>query len=62
MIRTGGERRLSNFLLWHIAYSELHFLDVLWPDFNSELLAEALQQLACRERRFGGLTEQLRTA
>ncbi len=55
-IRTGGEKRLSNFLLWQIAYTELHFSDVLWPDFGPQALDEALVDFAGRERRFGGLS------
>ncbi len=55
-IRTGGEKRLSNFLLWQIAYTELHFSDVLWPDFGGDALEEALIDFAGRERRFGGLS------
>jgi undecaprenyl diphosphate synthase len=53
MIRTSGEQRLSNFLLWQSAYSELVFLDVLWPDFAAEHFARALQEFARRNRRFG---------
>ena len=53
MIRTSGERRLSNFLLWQSAYSELVFMDVLWPDFSSAHFDEALAEYATRERRFG---------
>ena len=53
VIRTSGERRLSNFLLWQSAYSELVFLDVLWPDFNASHFDEALTEYARRERRFG---------
>ena len=53
IIRTSGEQRLSNFLLWQAAYSELVFLDVLWPDFGSEHFAAALAEYARRERRFG---------
>jgi undecaprenyl diphosphate synthase len=53
MIRTSGEQRLSNFLLWQAAYSELVFLDVLWPDFGPEHFAAALAEYARRERRFG---------
>ncbi len=60
-IRTGGEKRLSNFLLWQIAYTELHFSDVLWPDFGADALAAALADFAGRERRFGGLS-QVRSA
>jgi undecaprenyl diphosphate synthase len=54
IIRTGGERRLSNFLLWQSAYSELVFSDVLWPDFAREHLERALADFAVRQRRFGG--------
>ena len=53
IIRTSGERRLSNFLLWQAAYAELVFLDVLWPDFTAEHFAAALAEFARRERRFG---------
>ena len=53
LIRTSGERRLSNFLLWQCAYSELVFSDALWPDFDREELAAALDEFAARERRFG---------
>lgn len=55
-IRTGGELRLSNFLLWQSAYAELHFSDCLWPDFDAEELDRALQAYARRERRFGRVT------
>ncbi|MFM6854416.1 MAG: polyprenyl diphosphate synthase, partial [Sphingopyxis sp.] len=55
LIRTSGEVRLSNFLLWQCAYAELYFTDVLWPDFTPAHLADALQAFATRERRFGGL-------
>ena len=55
LIRTGGERRLSDFLLWESAYAELYFTDCLWPDFNEQELALALTEFAQRERRFGGL-------
>lgn len=54
LIRTSGEQRLSNFLLWQTAYSELVFLDVLWPDFDESHFAAALAEYAGRERRFGG--------
>ena len=54
LIRTSGEVRLSNFLLWQAAYAELLFLDVLWPDFDEQAFAEALEQFAARQRRFGG--------
>jgi undecaprenyl diphosphate synthase len=55
LIRTGGERRLSDFLLWESAYAELVFVDAFWPDFDENALAEALDQFHKRERRFGGL-------
>jgi undecaprenyl diphosphate synthase len=54
VVRTSGERRLSNFLLWQTAYSELYFTDVLWPDFGREEFQEALDDYAARDRRFGG--------
>ncbi|WP_292935953.1 MULTISPECIES: polyprenyl diphosphate synthase [unclassified Novosphingobium] len=54
LIRTSGEIRLSNFLLWQAAYAEMWFTDVLWPDFKPAHLAEALAQFTSRERRFGG--------
>jgi undecaprenyl diphosphate synthase len=54
LIRTSGELRLSNFLLWQAAYAELWFTDVLWPDFKPEHLAEALAGFGTRERRYGG--------
>ena len=57
VIRTSGERRLSNFLLWQSAYAELLFVDTLWPDFSPELFLEALGQFTHRERRFGSLPE-----
>lgn len=56
-IRTGGERRLSNYLLWNLAYTELHFSDTLWPDFTEADLDAALDDFKGRERRFGGLAE-----
>jgi undecaprenyl diphosphate synthase len=55
LIRTSGERRLSNFLLWQAAYAELYFTDVLWPDFDRHRLFEALAEYSARERRFGAL-------
>jgi undecaprenyl diphosphate synthase len=54
LIRTSGEVRLSNFLLWQAAYAELLFLDTLWPDFDEQAFADALQHFAARQRRFGG--------
>jgi undecaprenyl diphosphate synthase len=59
LIRTGGERRISNFLLWHLAYSECWFTDVLWPDFDEAELDRALTRFAATERRFGLTPEQL---
>ncbi len=58
-IRTGGEHRISNFLLWQLAYTELYFTDALWPDFGAECLDEAIAWYAGRERRFGRTSEQL---
>jgi undecaprenyl diphosphate synthase len=58
-IRTGGERRLSNFLLWNLAYTELYFTETLWPDFSSAELERAFAHFAARERRFGRTAEQL---
>jgi undecaprenyl diphosphate synthase len=55
LIRTSGEQRLSNFLLWQAAYAELLFVDTLWPDFDGAALAEAVAQFGRRQRRFGGL-------
>jgi undecaprenyl diphosphate synthase len=60
LIRTSGEHRISNFLLWQIAYSELYFTDVLWPDFNEEDLYEAIISYQKRERRFGKTSEQIK--
>ena len=59
LIRTSGECRISNFLLWQIAYAELYFTDVLWPDFTPEQLHKALLNYQNRERRFGKTSEQL---
>ncbi|MDH5518568.1 MAG: isoprenyl transferase [Gammaproteobacteria bacterium] len=58
-IRTGGEHRISNFLLWQCAYSELYFTDVLWPDFNGQELKQATQWFSSRQRRFGRTGEQV---
>ena len=59
VIRTSGEQRISNYLLWQISYAELIFMPVLWPDFSREHLEEALSQFAARERRMGKTSEQL---
>jgi undecaprenyl diphosphate synthase len=56
LIRTGGEQRLSDFLLWESAYAELHFTDVLWPEFTEADLAAAVRVYAARDRRYGGVT------
>lgn len=53
LIRTGGEQRLSNFLLWQLAYTELYFTDTLWPDFNADDLSQAIEAFGQRERRYG---------
>jgi len=58
-IRTGGEQRVSNFLLWQLAYSELYFTDVLWPDFDKQQLNTALEWFAGRQRRFGRTGDQV---
>ena len=58
-IRTGGEQRISNFILWQLAYTELYFTDMLWPDFDGRALDEAITWYRLRERRFGQTTEQL---
>jgi undecaprenyl diphosphate synthase len=60
MIRTSGEHRISNFLLWQIAYAEFYFTDVLWPDFKEEDLYEAIISYQKRERRFGKTSEQIK--
>ena len=59
LIRTSGELRISNFLLWQLAYTELYFTDVLWPDFRKNHLKEALDSYQKRERRFGKISEQV---
>jgi undecaprenyl diphosphate synthase len=61
-IRTGGEQRISNFLLWQLAYTELYFTETLWPDFNGAALDEAIASYRRRERRFGRTSEQLEQA
>ncbi len=59
MIRTAGEQRISNFLLWHLAYTELYFSPVFWPDFHEAQMREALQSYAGRQRRFGQTDDQI---
>lgn len=59
VIRTSGEKRISNFLLWQSAYAEFVFMDVLWPDFSGEHLAEAIAEFRCRERRYGATVAKI---
>jgi undecaprenyl diphosphate synthase len=59
LIRSGGEMRISNFLLWQIAYSEIFISDVLWPEFKTLNLIEAIKEFQSRERRFGLVSEQI---
>ncbi|MBP6174566.1 MAG: undecaprenyl diphosphate synthase family protein, partial [Saprospiraceae bacterium] len=59
LIRTSGEQRISNFLLWQLAYTELYFTEVLWPDFRKKELYKAILDYQSRERRFGMISEQL---
>ena len=59
-IRTGGEQRISNFLLWQLAYTELFFTDVLWPDFSEDVMQQSLQNFSNRQRRFGKTSEQVK--
>ena len=61
-IRTGGEQRISNFLLWQLAYTELYFTDSLWPEFNGAAIDEAISSYQQRERRFGRTSEQVQSA
>ena len=61
LIRTGGDERISNYLLWQIAYSELYFTDILWPDFGKKEYADALIDYQTRERRFGKTSEQIQS-
>ena len=61
LIRTGGEQRLSNYLLWQCAYAELYFTPLLWPDFKEEAFHEAIREYQRRERRFGKTGEQIKT-
>ena len=58
MIRTSGELRLSNFLLWQMAYTEFYFTDVAWPDFNKAELIKAIEKYNQRDRRYGGVKEE----
>ena len=58
LIRTSGECRISNFLLWQLSYAELYFTDCLWPDFDKEELFKAFQSYQGRKRRFGGLNKE----
>ena len=60
LIRTGGEQRISNFLLWQLAYAELYFTDTYWPDFNDEHLYKAIYDFQKRERRFGKTSDQIK--
>ncbi|HPS93568.1 MAG TPA: polyprenyl diphosphate synthase, partial [Deltaproteobacteria bacterium] len=59
MIRTGGEWRVSNFLLWQLAYTEIYFTDTLWPDFDERALDDAITWFRARQRRFGKTPEQI---
>ena len=58
LIRTGGEERISNFLLWQLAYTEFYFTDVPWPAFDTEELLRAIDKYSGRDRRFGGITDK----
>jgi undecaprenyl diphosphate synthase len=59
LIRTGGEQRISNFLLWQCAYTELYFTETFWPNFGEDELYEAIFNYQCRERRYGKISEQI---
>ena len=59
LIRTGGEKRISNFLLWQLAYTELYFCDQWWPEFSEQSMQDALDEYALRQRRYGKTGEQL---
>src|SRR5690349_14706117 len=61
-IRTGGEQRISNFLLWQLAYTELYFTDLLWPDFDAAAMRAAIESYGVRERRYGRTSEQVQAA
>ena len=58
LIRTSGEERLSNFLMWQLAYTEFYFTDVAWPDFNKAEFEKAIQKFNQRDRRYGGVKEE----
>ena len=60
-IRTGGEKRISNFLLWQLAYAEFHFTQKLWPDFDAQTMQDAIDDFLTRERRFGRTSEQVQS-
>ena len=60
LIRTGGEQRISNYLLWQCAYSELYFTDIFWPDFDEKALYNAIEDYQHRERRFGKTSAQVK--
>ena len=60
LVRTGGEQRISNFLLWQMAYTEFYFTDLYWPDFRTKAMQAALDSFTQRERRFGKTSEQLK--
>ena len=62
LVRTGGEQRISNFLLWNLAYTELYFVETLWPEFDRAALADAIREFGERERRFGRTSEQVAPA
>jgi undecaprenyl diphosphate synthase len=62
LIRTGGDTRISNFLLWQLAYTELYFTETLWPDFDAAAFEQALASFAGRERRFGRTGDQVMVA
>lgn len=62
LIRTGGEQRVSNFMLWNLAYAELCFLDILWPDFDKQCFTDALQSFASKQRRYGHTGDQVEAA
>jgi undecaprenyl diphosphate synthase len=59
LIRTGGEKRISNFLIWQFSYTELYFTETLWPDFNEKAFTSALIEFQKRERRYGKTSEQI---